>query len=82
MIRYYPEEFIGKEVKVVQGRNKNLEGIQGRIIDETKNAFRIMTNKKEEKTVLKQDAVFMINNQKVKGEDILFRAEERVKLKR
>ena len=82
MIQYHPEEFIGCEIKVLQGKNKSLEGIQGRIINETKNAFRIMTDKKEEKTVLKKDAVFIINKCRINGRDIQGRTEERIKFKK
>lgn len=82
MMRHHPEEFIGRKVKVIQGRNKSLEGIQGRIIDETKNSFKIRTNKEEEKSVMKQGTVFMIDNHEITGKNIVFKIEERIKLKK
>ncbi len=81
MIRYHPEEFIGGKIRVLHAKNKSLEHVKGRIIDETKNAFEVLTDNDDEKTVLKQGAVFMINNNEVKGDDILHRPEERTKLK-
>lgn len=81
MSKKYSEEFIGTQIEVVQARNKSLEGVKGRIIDETKHTFKIITNKKEEKTLLKQEAVFMINKHKIMGKDLLHRPEERIKAK-
>ena len=77
----YSEEFIGTKIRVVQARNKSLEGITGRIIDETKNTFKILTDKQEEKTLLKQGAVFMINKNRIIGKNFLHRPEERIKAK-
>jgi len=79
MKRHYPEEFIGREISVFQGKNRALKGIKGKIIDETKNAFKIITVAGDEKTVLKKGTLFMINNQKISGEDIIRRPEERIK---
>lgn len=75
----HPEEFIGKEINVVQARNKTLEGIKGKIIDETRNSFQIRTNNQEKKTLLKQGTIFMINENKIKGSDIIRRPEERIR---
>ena len=79
MSENYPEEFLGGKIKVLQARNKSLEGIEGRIIDETKHTFRVKTAKREEKTLLKQGAVFVIANKKLRGSELLRRPEERIK---
>ncbi|KYK24569.1 hypothetical protein AYK26_03235 [Euryarchaeota archaeon SM23-78] len=76
-----PEEFIGQRIKVVQARNTSIEGTEGTIKEDTKNTFRILTDDNKAKILLKQGAVFMINKQKIRGEDLLFRPEERIKLK-
>ena len=57
-------EFIGAKIRVISSANKCLEGLEGSIIDETKNTLRIRDRCDEEKTLLKQGAVFLINNQK------------------
>jgi ribonuclease P protein subunit POP4 len=75
-------EFIGAKIKVMNATNKSLQGLEGSIIDETKNSFKIKNSKQEEKTVLKKGAVFMINNNIIKGDDIIKRPEERNKLKK
>lgn len=78
----YAAEFIGAKIKIIDATNKSLLGIEGCIIDETKNSFKIRKNDWQEKTVLKKGTVFMINNNIIKGNDIIKRPEERVKLKR
>lgn len=78
----YAAEFIGVKIKVMNATNKSLQGLEGSIIDETKNSFKIKNSKQEEKTVLKKGAVFMINNNIIKGDEIIKRPEERIKLKK
>jgi ribonuclease P protein subunit POP4 len=78
----YAAEFIGAKIKVMNATNKSLQGLEGSIIDETKNSFKIKNSKQEEKTVLKKGAVFMINNNTIKGDEIIKRPEERIKLKK
>lgn len=78
----YAAEFIGAKIKVIGAANRDLQGIEGSIIDETKNAFKIRTNRQEEKTVLKKNATFIINDAKVNGDEIIKRPEERIKLKK
>jgi len=78
----YAAEFIGAKIKVMNATNKSLQGLEGSIIDETKNSFKIKNSKQEEKTVLKKGAVFMINNNIIKGDEIIKRPEERIKLKK
>ena len=75
-------EFIGAKIKVMSATNRSLQGLEGSIIDETKNTFKIRNSKQEEKTVLKKNAVFMIDNNLIKGDEIIKRPEERIKLKK
>jgi len=77
-------EFIGVYTKIVDSDNKSQIGLEGKIVDETKNTFRIAT-KKGEKTVIKKNStfVFIIKNRKIKvsGKLLTKRPEERLKLK-
>ncbi|MBS7647330.1 MAG: ribonuclease P protein component 1 [Candidatus Bathyarchaeia archaeon] len=54
IIRY---EFIGTEAKVAKSTNPNYIGIQGRVIDETKNTFTILHNG-ERKIIIKDTSIF------------------------
>jgi RNase P/RNase MRP subunit p29 len=76
----YKQEFIGKKVEIIKSKNKEQENIQGKIIDETKNTFKIKTDKKTI-IILKQDKIFKIENQKIEGNKITKRNEERIKIK-
>jgi len=82
MMMIHSAEFIGAQIKVIKAANKSLEGTEGSIVDETKSTFKIINTKNEEKTLLKKGAVFLINNQRINGNDILRRPEERIKLKK
>jgi len=46
--------WIGKKIKIEKSANKNLEGIQGEVIDETKNMIIIKTSNGEKKIIKSQ----------------------------
>ncbi len=75
-------ELIGLDVVVVDAQNKNLIGIKGEIVDETKHSFMIQS-KNDEKRVLKKGTSFklIINNQGIiiKGDILVGRPEDRIK---
>lgn len=73
-------EWIGKHATVVSSTNPANKGIQGDIVDETKNTVSIDTPRGVKK-VQKRGSVFEINGQTVRGDDALVRPEERIKLK-
>ncbi len=75
------DEFIGSSVEIVKSSNRQLVGLKGKIIDETKNTFMIKSEGKEPRTILKKGSTFKINESLIEGSDILRRAEERIKLK-
>jgi ribonuclease P protein subunit POP4 len=75
-------EFIGTKIKIIDATNKSLVGLEGSILDETKNSFKIRNNNQEEKTLLKKGAVFLIDNILIKGDEIIKRPEERIKIKK
>lgn len=74
------QEFVGKEVKVTKSDNKQLVGIQGTILDETKNLFIIKTKTKIVK-VLKNICTFQIDKVEINGKKITKKPEERIKIK-
>ncbi len=75
-------EWIGLCVEVVDAQNIDLIGIQGEIVDETKNLFVIETNKGEKK-ILKKGVKFKIevDNQKliIDGDVLVGKSEDRIK---
>jgi len=79
-INKYKQEFIGKTIIITKSKNKNQEGTTGKIIDETKNTFKIKTTKKTI-TILKNEKTFTIQNEKIEGNKITKRPEERIKTK-
>ncbi len=75
-------ELIGLKVEIVESKNKNLVGLEGKIVDETKNMLLIKT-KTGEKKIIKKDCKFKfhLKNQEilVDGELIVARPEKRTK---
>ena len=74
------EEFIGKELEVIESKNLSLKGKKGKILDETKESFTIREDNKEV-MILKKGSTFKINNNLINGDDILKRPEDRLKIK-
>ena len=73
-------EYIGKTITIIKSNNKQQENITGKIIDETKNTFKIQTNKNMI-TILKQGKTFKIQNETINGDTITKKPEERIKIK-
>ena len=76
-------EFIGFEAKVIKSSNPDLVGLEGKVVDETRNTFTILHNS-EEKIVIKDTAVFhfvMLDGTviEVDGKVIVGRSEDRMK---
>lgn len=75
-------ELIGLICKIIDAKNKDLIGLKGKIIDETKNTLKIQHNNKT-KIILKNQVTleFTIKNKKIqiKGEKLTKRPEERIK---
>ena len=74
------DEFLGKKVKITSSSMKHQIGIEGIIVDETKNTFTILKQGKEIK-VLKSNKEFLIEGTKIIGNKIKKRPEERIKIK-
>lgn len=78
-------ELIGLNIKVVDSKNKSDAGIEGTIIDETKNTLIVETIDEKRKTLFKQNIIIeaTINNKKIKinGKGLLGRPQDRIKQK-
>ena len=76
------QEFIGLEVEIADATNKDMKGIKGKIIDETKNTFVIEHNNKT-KVVLKEQVTLNVKMDghivRIDGKTLLGRSEDRVK---
>jgi len=76
------EGFIGKEAEIVISNNKQLIGLKGKIVDETKNSFKLLVDRrtfKEFKIILKKGNAFKIGSKMFDGNTISKRFEERIK---
>ncbi|MBI2583673.1 MAG: ribonuclease P protein subunit [Candidatus Aenigmarchaeota archaeon] len=75
-------EFIGLICRVVKARNKSLEGIVGKIVDETLRTIVIETDKGRKK-VMKPGSVFRFKLEgqtvEINGDLIIARPEDRIK---
>ncbi|MFP3984840.1 MAG: ribonuclease P protein component 1 [Candidatus Bathyarchaeia archaeon] len=76
-------EFIGLKTKVAESSNPNYVGIEGKIIDETRNTFVILHNNKR-KTIVKDQTVFHValpdeTIVEINGKVLVGRPEERLK---
>jgi ribonuclease P protein subunit POP4 len=76
-------EFIGLETKVVQSSNPSLVGITGKVVDETRNTFTILSNG-EKKVIIKDTAIFEFAMPdgavvEIDGKVIMGRPEDRLK---
>lgn len=75
-------EIIGLICEITDAKNKDIIGLKGKVIDETKNTLRIQT-KKGIKIILKNQVTlkFTINKKsiQIQGEKLVKRPEERIK---
>lgn len=71
-------ELIGKKIKVIESNNSSLVGIEGVVVDETKNIISIEVDGKT-KQIVKDLCVFDVEGKTIQGKDITKRPEERIK---
>ncbi len=76
--KFIKGEFIGRQVKVLECTDASLKGIEGMIVDETKNMFAIETNDGIKK-VAKNIAIFDIDGRVIEGKRIAYRPEDRIR---
>ncbi|MEM3744899.1 MAG: ribonuclease P protein subunit [Candidatus Bathyarchaeia archaeon] len=84
LLHILQDEFIGLDVKVVKSTNPYYVGLRGKVIDETKNTFRILCKNKEEKILIKENCVFRFTLPdktvvEIDGKVLIGRPEDRVK---
>jgi len=77
------QEFLGTETRVARSSHKDYVGIHGRIMDETRNTFKILQNEKT-KTIAKDSSVFHFKLQdgtvvEIEGSLLVGRPEDRLK---
>jgi ribonuclease P protein subunit POP4 len=75
-------ELIGLEAEVMASNNKDLIGLKGKVVDETRNLIVLATDKGEKK-ILKKDVTLMIkiNDEKIRVDGLVLvgKPEERIK---
>jgi ribonuclease P protein subunit POP4 len=84
MIKTIRDEFIGEHVEIIKSNNRQFIGLNGTIVDETRDTLKVLVNKKnfrEFKMIFKKGNVFKIGNLIVEGSKIARRPEDRIKLK-
>jgi len=57
---------LGKQVRIIKADNKHLEGLSGRIINETKHTLTILTPHQKEKKIIKSQVTMQLNNTTLK----------------
>lgn len=72
------ETLIGKNVKIIDTSNPCLKGMEGKVIDETKNTITITKNNSEKK-LIKNQITIEVDGKKVEGNQLTKRVEERIK---
>lgn len=78
-------EFIGLNAKVVNSSNPNVVGIEGKVINETRNTF-VITHGNKNKIIAKNTTVFHFTlsngtTVEINGKTIVGRPEDRIKKK-
>ena len=77
-------ELIGLDTEIVKSKNKSLEGLKGKIIDESKNMLVIESNNHIKRIIKNQVKLKMKINKKrliIDGKLLVGRPEERLKKK-
>jgi len=74
-------EFIGQVIEITKAANKNLLGVKGKVIGETKNSFTLLVEKKGKKIILKNHLIeIRIGDVLIDAGRVLGRPEERIKV--
>ena len=81
----FRHEFIGLTVEVIDSNHEGYVGLQGRIIDETRNTITVETNDTE-KMIPKDNVIFLFtlpdgSQVSIDGKVIVARPEDRIKKK-
>ncbi len=73
------ELLIGKHVCITDSGNKSLIGIEGIVVDETKNTLKIRGKKNREITIIKSQVTVSVGGVPIDGKKLAKRIEERMK---
>lgn len=80
------EEIIGADIKIIESKNQAHKGVEGKLIDETKNTLTLKIKGKtgdKHITIAKEQCTFEITTKKsrftAKGSELIGRPEERMK---
>ncbi len=74
-------EFIGQVIEITKAANKNLLGVKGKVIGETKNSFTLLVEEKGKKVILKNHLIeIRIGDVLIDAGRVLGRPEERIKV--
>ncbi len=75
----FTKELIGHMIEVIEARNQDIIGIQGKVVNETKYTLQIK-QKNDIKTIMKRNTTFRVDGKNIiSGSTILKRPEERLK---
>ncbi|MBI4441155.1 ribonuclease P protein subunit [Candidatus Woesearchaeota archaeon] len=74
-------ELIGIPINILDAKNRQLVGMTGIVVDETKNTFVLDVNGKK-KRVMKKDITLKVGKYIIQGKLLVARPEERLKVKR
>ena len=79
-IKTFPHELIGQEIEIIDSTNKSELGLQGKVVDETKNILTI-SHEGNVKKLIKKNNTFKIKslNLIIEGMAITKRPEDRIK---
>lgn len=75
------DELIGENAKIVKSSNPRQAGIEGKVIDETRDTITLRTAGGRLKKVVKKQVAIMIKGYIIPGAKIAARPEDRIKLK-
>lgn len=70
--------FFGKPIKIIDSTDPSLRGIEGILVDETKNTF-LLSTRKGLKRVVKNTIIFISDNETYDGKNMIRRFENRIR---
>ena len=72
------DEFMGEQVTVSEHSDPSIQGISGKVVDETRETITIISDGKT-KMVSKRPGKFMFKNGELEGNKIAYRSQDRIK---
>ncbi len=78
----FKDSLIGLNVHIMESKNKSDIGIEGIIIDDSRNMLTIKTSRGKKKVVKEKNKFLMVINNKemlIDGKDLIGRVDERLK---